>query len=447
MLREFWDKMDKIFTIYKEWDPVFFFLQGLDGCKDSLFLPTLNNRRKLIRRLEKLEQDEMIASLKAQLELFETHKFLDSLAEALFYYRIKGSSTDKILKKAIRGLEKLEVEGRAQKILASNAARSLIGTTDDKVFDDTLKRFRKRLRINYTSTESIMKNMGPMNRRNYERCVHEIYGIKDSLDDLEEWHEKELDKAISLHKPVKLKPVRDIPRTLEEWRSQVHPLIDTYLLPISGNHNMMIEPVPDSLKDQFPVAAAMAVNMFRGDFTNIMFINEDAKSDAYSLLHLLIHEEYGHCVNFSNSTGSLDKLFIECNIASMEMLATNMEYQFLKLIKSKKIGDPGFRKGYESVFRKRQVMLHLRALADIRINTDKTGLGEFVRWAKRKTRIPEDQIFREVYGKLRNPGYSLVYPYGMHLLEKLRKGWDQKRFNEKVWSLGFLPIEELKRRI
>ena len=202
----------------------------------------------------------------------------------------------------------------------------------------------------------------------------------------------------------------------------------------------------------------------------ISFITTDKKASPSTFLpgvaQTLIHEEYGHCVNFMNSYSCHVKPLRITEILDSTLSTPITEglsfYRELESLKTfKKMEEPrdelerklvnliekfcpykDFVLGLEfEVMQWRQARF-LRAICDSRVNREKQSYPSFIEWAHKKTGLSKKLVFDQTFHFLERPGYAPCYSiFGQRLRElqekAMKKGITQVKFNTFVASAGF----------
>jgi hypothetical protein len=217
---------------------------------------------------------------------------------------------------------------------------------------------------------------------------------------------------------------------------------------------------------------------------NVFFVTTDEKRsppiNAPDLFQIVIHEEYGHCVNFSNTaTGFKAKPTL------IEMLESTLhrgisdgisflrEWESLQLLKKyqnldekdlspahqhffntlKTLGDlDQVILEIEFVVYQWRIIRFLRAIGDVRINMHKQSISEFVTWAHQETGLSKKLIFNQIFIFQGMVGYAPVYSIFGRSLQKLQsdainRGKDPREFNTYASSLGFPPRPVFEARL
>jgi hypothetical protein len=217
---------------------------------------------------------------------------------------------------------------------------------------------------------------------------------------------------------------------------------------------------------------------------NVFFVTTDEKRSPASsipdIFQMVVHEEYGHCVNFSNSALSfgsspdlVEKLDSALHYPISEGISFHREYETLTLLEelSRKSKEDLSSKEQELfdtlekhrdlksfllesrfVIYKWRIIRFLRAVGDVRTNLNKQSLSEFVEWASKKTGFGKQTIYDQLFIFQENPGYAPCYSIaGMSLRgiqeEARENGKDIIEFNTVASSLGFPPRTVFEERL
>jgi hypothetical protein len=106
----------------------------------------------------------------------------------------------------------------------------------------------------------------------------------------------------------------------------------------------------------------------------------------------------------------------------------------------------------EFLVSRNRIMGLLSAVADIRINSGKQSMMEFIRWAHIITGIEEDSLYRVTFGPAMMPGFhaqqQVITMDLMKISQTLRnEGVPLMDFNTYSTRLGFTPWRFLRERI
>ncbi|MCK4457257.1 MAG: hypothetical protein KAW39_05915, partial [Thermoplasmata archaeon] len=215
---------------------------------------------------------------------------------------------------------------------------------------------------------------------------------------------------------------------------------------------------------------------------NIFFVSTDEKRSPSTgspmLFQTIVHEEFGHCVNYSNSTtrfaanpGLLEGLHTTFGLAVSDGISFNRELESLLLLKElvektplspaeerfmnmvRKYGDfDTWLLEVEFEVYKWRIVRFLRAISDSRINMGKTSLTDFVEWAHKRTGIMKKTIFNQIFIFQSMVGYAPVYSVVGQSLRRIQEsvreaGKDIVDFNTYACSLGFAPRQMWERNL
>jgi hypothetical protein len=189
----------------------------------------------------------------------------------------------------------------------------------------------------------------------------------------------------------------------------------------------------------------------------------------------LVHEEYGHCVHFSNTSTNYAAKATICELldslhggATSEGLSFQRELEFLDAVrdlknkqKNKVVVLTEAERDYiemttefggfdqtllelEFATYKNRIIRFLRVIGDARINSGKQNLPEFIEWAEKKTGIPKRTVFYQIFPAHEGifPGYATCYAVvgqDIRSVEK-RLGKDAEKmvkFNAYASSMGY----------
>jgi len=343
----------------------------------------------------------------------------------------------------------------------------------------------------------LKKQGGKIGRKKvYPKLLKLIYGYPETASEIEkkaiDWFYSELpyfkEATEKLAKIYKCKPTAEKveeeikkrgkvkPKNLLEVnkkvRSVLQPIAEKEFVKINKKYDTRLIETPDYLTVFLPTAAMNSFDSFTKKPFNLFFITTSEKgspvSDISDLINTLSHEEYGHCVNFSNTaTEFVKKLsFVEkigggFTLPITEGISFNREYEVLLYFKRlfskkkktsqeqklinliKKYSDLNtFLLAEEFMIYKWRIIRFLRAIGDVRINMDKQSLYDFVEWASKETGMKQKTIYNQIFLFQEMPGYAPSYSiFGMKLKkmqEKIKKrGGSVVKFNTYASSIGF----------
>jgi hypothetical protein len=264
-------------------------------------------------------------------------------------------------------------------------------------------------------------------------------------------------------------------KTTVRLRRVTQRFVDKHICRITEKYVTKVVETPSYLTGTIPTGAAQFFDTFTKKPFNIFFQTTDTKRDPDRsiafLLNLLVHEEYGHCVHHSNSAVNIPKKVREIAMIPVstsgpvsEGLSFNRELEFLQAVKS--IEQKQRKSKEESDYvrlmdnygginlvntelefatRRWRIVRFLRVIGDVRINTGKQSIIDFVEWAQEKAGIPKSSAYFQLFPAHEGmfPGYATSYAVlGQEILEMERGIKDEKdriKFSTYLCSIGFPP--------
>ena len=260
-------------------------------------------------------------------------------------------------------------------------------------------------------------------------------------------------------------------------RRVVQRLVNEDLSGINPRYRTKVIETPPYLTGTIPTGAAMFFDTFTKKPSQYFFQTTDPKRDpdksVAALLGLLVHEEYGHCVHHSNSAmhfaGELSPVQLLGSLPTggpiTEGLSFNREIEFLEVSKGleskkrltgaekdyvrlleKQGGLREFNLELEFIVMRMRIIRFLRVVGDVRINTGKQTLIEFVNWAHERTGIPRSSIYFQLFPAHEGifPGYATSYAVcgqEIRAIEKRIKDPKKRvKFSTYLCSIGFPPM-------
>jgi hypothetical protein len=474
---------------------------------------------------------KFLTSLQASLRYKEPTHDLSDMIWTLFGYLMKeglnsqyfpslieqmDQSLDYLSK--IHKLDELPIE---LKIIVSNNGNGLLGLLKTISNETNSKELIKRIEDvsvkirNYISQASvdglekgdfseaypILKRLsnGDLGRKTiYPQLIKEQYDYYETPDEIENkgllWLDSELPNLIST--ATELASIYGIEASIEQvdseiakrrnvdktdlvdfildFRTKIRAVVEKHLVKINPKYDTRIIETPDYLLNLIPTAAMTLFDTLTDHPFNVLFVTTDEKgsppTSAIDLLQLIIHEEYGHCVNFSNSAldfasepGLIEKLDSSLHFPISEAISFHREIETQTLIEelAKKERKELSKEEIELLdalaswgnlnevilesrflILKWRIIRFLRAIGDVRINMNKQSVVEFVQWASKKTGFSEKAIYDQIFFFQENPGIAPCYSIaGMALKdiqdEARKRGKDILEFNTIASSLGF----------
>ncbi len=210
---------------------------------------------------------------------------------------------------------------------------------------------------------------------------------------------------------------------------------------INKQYKTKVIETPPYLTGTLPTGAAGFFDTFTKKPFQLYFLTTDPKRDpaksVSQLIDLLVHEEYGHCVNHSNSVLGFGGKASDLELINdpplgpiTEGLSFNREREFLEASLALKGKAPltkaekdyvallekygGFdllNMEIELEVRKWRLIRFLRVIGDVRINTGKQGLFEFIDWAQSTPASRGGNIYYQLFPAHEGmfPGYATCY--------------------------------------
>ena len=206
---------------------------------------------------------------------------------------------------------------------------------------------------------------------------------------------------------------KDILEFINQLRIPLRNIVEKNVVNITPKYKTDVIETPDYLLNFISTAAMTPFDIHTDQPFNIFFVTTNAKQSPPTgisdLFQLIIHEEFGHCVHFTNSATKF-----KANPTDVEMIYTPMalpisdgisfyrEWESLNLLKSlmtkrepqmnndekallnlinSKIDLDIFLLEFEFTIIRWRIIRFLRAIGDVRINMHKQSLTEFIAWA------------------------------------------------------------------
>ena len=488
--------------------------------------------KKQIRNIRKKTTDKghlkFLDSCYMDLNFYEPYRVPSAATNAFFYHMVKegihvehmkslASLTCETLKQARTWLskEKWLIEVR---IITKQKTKGLIGvlntikgdTADvslrqelEKVIreaNDYIKSFPVKgvEEGDFTEVFPILQKQGGDvgHKKVYPKILKEQYDYPETAEEIEEkalkwmkiWQPKLIETTKKLAAkygiPPDVKKVeeemirrRNVPKAqtldfVRNLRTVAQKVFNKHIVRITPKYDTRIIETPPFLINFIPTAATSALDQATDKPFNLFFVTTDEKrSPATSvpdLMQLILHEEYGHCVNFSNSSTAfgaeplaLDILDTELSLPISDGIAFHREFEFVNLLRvlvKRRTLDSDEKEMLEilrgdaddetMLLENEYVMLtwrmirFLRAVFDVRINMGKQTVAEFVKWGSKETGISEKKIFDQTFFFLSTVGYAPCYCMAGEALRELQEvavknGKTAIDFNTYASSLGF----------
>ncbi len=512
----------KIFDLWKKVSPASAYTEGIEECAGLLFIPTEENMHRavesvrLIRPANDSEQT-FLASLETSLQFTEPYMIPETIAGTLYRYLVKNAprhAIENILKEARRMLTAVDYlfkkhwtpEIDTMTINNCNSLLEILSVIKTQGFDVAdveakTKAFQKKFTGVSGGFETVLpfleKNGEGFGREDtYTDILEKVYCYPERADEIEEralgWLVKELPTFHSLSMQLAEKfdcepTVASVLQALEKkyaidagnvitfitaLRQKVQTVVENHLVDIDAAYNVRILETPTYLRTFIPSAAMTTFDTFTTKPTALFYITT-AQIHGIDALQALIHEEYGHCVNYINSAvraeNFVEKIPSALSIPVTEGISFNREKEFLSLCKEltnstprgtdkdmldyfDKIMGKDWLVAFEFEVMQWRIVRFLRAIYDVRVNIGMQSVPEFVMWAHTQTGLGKKLIYDQTFGLHTFAGYLPAYSITGMMLEELQhkvreKAKSIREFNTYACSMGFPSRRIFDRRL
>jgi hypothetical protein len=361
----------------------------------------------------------------------------------------------------------------------------------------------------FPNVERIFKEHGfDLARKSfYPLALKKAFDYEESSEELEKdavsWIEEEMPKfkrvTEKLAKRFGCKPVpeeveakinarnnldpRKLLKVTLELRKVIQNLINESVCGINKKYRTKVIETPPYLTGTIPTGAAQFFDTYTKRPFQYFFQTTDPKRDpdksVASLINLVVHEEYGHCLHHSNSAlgfvGKVPTLQLlpgtQLSGPITEGLSFNRELEFFEASKALEVKKRLTRvdKDYvrvlakyggleqinleiEFMTRRWRIVRFLRVVGDVWVNTGKKSLLEFVDWAHEHTGVPRSSVYFQLFPAHEGmfPGYATSYAVVGQEIRRIERGIRDPRkkirFSTYLCSIGF-PPRSLYRRM
>jgi len=494
--------------------------------------------KNLLQEAQNEGQRRLFQSYLTALRFDEPYMVPSSATSAFFSHLVKEGIVPEHLKSLAKEVEKA-LDAYATlladkkwsieiKIVACQTSDQLLGILDTilaETKDESLKKslttlkektlkYRKLYEVegikhgDFSEVYPILqKNRGKVEHKTiYPRLLADMWGYRETPEEIENkaklWLKKELPNlkkvTSKLAKIYGVKPTveiveeelnkrRGIPKSqalqfVKETRTVAQKVFEKNILRIAPKYETKVIETPSYLVNMIPTAAMNTFDSFTDKPFNVFFVTTDPRfspsSNVPDIISSLLHEEYGHAVNFSNSatrfaakptfleiltsafsTHISDGISFHRELEFVELLKklvktkkpSHEETAFLKILKGK-VNTQAMLLENEFILWEWRVMRFLRAIFDVKINMEKQSVADFVEWAHKETGLSEKMIYNQTWIFLESVGYAPCYSIAGDMIRKLqqqalKKGISLLDFNTYVSSLGFPPIKIFEQKI
>jgi hypothetical protein len=511
------------------------FIPGEQNIKDAL-----ERVRALRRRAENDVQAKVLDSIEIGLLLPEPQPVLDDIVGAIFTHLTKEGVNEKHLTSLISGaskaLDATQKRFRGMKVPSAVKALTLYrldgvleilasvkrATKSKKLKEDCdrlaekVKKFVAQYELEgfgkgtFEEVEKVFQtHKFALGREKFYRAALEGgFDYNETPDELEQkalkWIDEELPRYLDVVKRLakhyrceatpeaverkvverqELKP-QQLLRITNSIRKVIQDFTDESVVRINKKYKTKVIETPLYLSGTMPTGAASFFDTFTKKPFQVYFLTTDPRRDppksVSQLIDLLVHEEYGHCVNHSNSVlgfgggkPSQIELISTLLIGPVsEGLSFNREREFMEASLALKGKEPLSRaeKSYialldkyggfdllnmelEFEIRKWRLIRFLRVIGDVRINTNKQGLFEFIDWAHKYTGVPRSNVYYQLFPAHEGifPGYATCYAVvgeEIHAIEdRIKDPKKRIKFSTYLTGIGFPPRSVYRQRL
>ena len=531
--------MDKeVVELWKEVNPESAFCAGVKECVATLFVPSHQNITRVLKRMDQIKGDPVVNAFvraeKRSLLREEPQDAPDQIMGVFYTHLVKEGVNEKhVLALAEQSLNVLGVQ---QQLWESSwpvelqifSAQSCDGAIllletikkecKQKETRDGLVAVQNRLKLwkENTCTTKLQgndfaaiypvlqkKSRGLGRVKEYSHILKDAYAYSESPEEIERlavsWIDEELpllkkildrvakrykcsstveeiNKALEKNQHV---PLKNLVKTTKALREVLQGIAHDEWVEITSQYDVRVIETPKYLVPFLPTAAMQPFDGLTKKPFCVSFVTTDAKASPSTflpaLVQTLVHEEYGHCVNFMDSFTNQENRVVEIMGSTLDTPITE-GISFFREVESTRTFERMLKRGARTKQEKALVKLieefcpfdafvdgmlfevtqwrmvrFLRAVSDVRLNLEKQTFPEFIDWAHEKTGLSKKLIFDQTFHFQQNPGYAPCYSiFGQRLREfqkqAIKNGFSQVEFNTFVASSGFpaRPIFEYR---
>jgi hypothetical protein len=493
---------------------------------------------KILKEALDEEQRSLFKSFLTSLRFNEPYMVPSRATSAFFSHLVKeGVAPEHLKSLAMRVEEALDAYAKLLsdkewsieiRILTCQSTDQLLGILDTilaETKDESLKKSLTKLKQKALKYRKLYEAKGikggdfsevyPVLKKTREKVKHktiypqllaDVWGYPETPEEIENkaglWLRKELpDLRKVTHKLAKIycvKPTveaveeelnkrRGIPKQralqfVKETRTVAQKVFEKNIVRITPKYETRVIETPPYLVSMIPSAAMTPFDSLTDKPFSVFFITMDTRfspsSNVPDLTQSLLHEEYGHAVNYSNSatrfaakptfleilsstfsTHISDGISFHREFEFVELLKklakkktlSNEENAFLKILKGESETETLLLES-EFIMREWRIIRFLRAIFDVRINMEKQSVADFVEWAHEETGLSKKMIYNQTWVFLESVGYAPCYSIAGNMISKLqqhalKKGISLLDFNTYVSSLGFPARKIFERKI
>ncbi len=261
---------------------------------------------------------------------------------------------------------------------------------------------------------------------------------------------------------------------------RIRPIVQEFvgesIVGINPKYNTTVVETPPYLAPILPTGAAQDFDILTDHPNQRFYLTTDPKrappGGFADLVNLLVHEEYGHCLHFSNTAmGFAARPSLLTLLPSLhggttsEGLSFQRELEFLDALKRLDRKSPSRYTGAERKYvglteefggfkqtlleiafitYKQRIIRFLRVIGDSRINSGKQNLLDFLQWAEKETGLSQRTVFFQIFPAHEGiyPGYATCYAVigqEIRVIQRPFRNNSEKmvKFNAFACSMGF----------
>ena len=523
-------KIDKkIFSLWKEIYPTAAFAFGLNQFGGEMWLPSKQNKAKALKAIESIKQVDkkdfdalkFLESHRENILFEEPTNAPQQISNSIYEHALIEGHDRHTLALAKAGIKLIEIEEKIWnkswpleiKILTAlecNAVLKLIESAKNYIKSEALNLLENKIkfwlvkcgcklrRCDFNDIFPLLKKDGEGFGREkiYPKLLKSLYDFEESPKEIEslalKWLHQELKVFNStidyLSKKFKCKPKlkeiikkgkklflikkEELIAVVKKIREILKKIAEKELIKITPKYDVRIVETPKYLVPFMPTAAMQAFNAFKKPWCAFFVTTDQRGSPSNTLpqiVQTIVHEEYGHCVNFLNTFNAfvvkprlIHVLSNNLDVPITEGLSFHREKEALEIFEilaeqsakdyylefEKFVRKYGSMKDFiqflHLVVSEWRILRFLRAICDVRVNTGKQRFDAFVEWASLETNLDPKLIYNQTFFFQKMPGYAPCYSiFGQRLCElqkkALKKGIERVEFNTFVASIGFPP--------
>ncbi|NIR86305.1 hypothetical protein GWO13_01545 [Candidatus Bathyarchaeota archaeon] len=500
----------------------------------------LDKIAKLKSRAQDTVQEKFLQCLETELRFEEPYMTLESMLWAFYRHLVKEgikveslfsltSYAEKVLRVSKERLTKKEwpIEIRAITCYGGNSLLGILETIHNETKNENLREELRRLRgamndyINAFRVEGVKEGSfeevfpileregGDIGRKEiYPRLLKDLYDYPENPAEIESkalrWLRDELPRLMEITGKLaktygieaKVELVADeitkrrnveksgVIEFVSKMREKLQKVVESHLVRITPTYDTRVVETPSYLVSLITTAATDWFDTLTEKPFNVFFVTTDSKrsapASAPDLINAIIHEEYGHCINHSNSATNfaakpalIELLDVAMGLQISEAISFFREIEFISLLKQlarkkdedlspdekelldaiRAVGDlDTVMLETEFLVMEWRILRFLRATGDVRINMAKQTAAEFIEWAHEETGLSKKMLYNEVFTFQDSPGYAPCYCMAGEELRKIQslaveKGKSVIDFNTYVSSMGYTPRTVYEERL